>query len=256
MVQRGDQPAVRGLVAAEQVLAHRAAGDQPRAQRRERLVGGDQLQRAGQRRERVGEQAGRRLALGQRDEQAEPLARAPGVLGQQPQRGGVPAGGRGRRARGGGRARAEQHADRLGVARLRAALQVVSPSDQRSSLLLQRLRRAGVGAQAPALGGRVVDGAPHERMAEAVAARDVGRRQQRGAEQDVEGRERRRLLQAGGGDRHVEAHRIADDGARAHEPLGVLGQAAHLLVERERDAARDVAGRDRPGAAARASSWR
>jgi hypothetical protein len=247
VVQRGDQPAVRRLVTAEQVLAHRAAGDQPRPQRCERIVGRGQFQGAGQRRERLVEQARRRLALGQRDQQPQPLARTRDVLWQQPQRSAVPARSRSGRTRGGGCARADQDADRRDVARLRAALQVMSASGQRPSVLLERARRPRVGAQAPALRGGVIDRAAHQRMTEAIAPRNVGGRQQRGVEQDVERGQRRLLREAGSGDRDVEADRIADDGARTHEALGVLGQGANLLVEGQRNAARHIARRDRRG---------
>ena len=107
-------------------------------------------------------------------------------------------------------------------------------------MILGRPRRPGVCAQSPPLRCRVVDRAPHQRMAEAVAARHVGRRQQRRAQQRIQRRQRGALLKLGGRDRDIEDHRVAHHRRGAGEALRVVGQRSYLLVERQRDAARYV----------------
>ena len=109
--QRAEQPGVGGGVAAEQVLAHRAAGDEPRAHRGE--LGADQREAVVERLQCAFELAGRGERLGEADEQLEPARQRLGRLREQPQRGGEAVGGGGGRAGGGVAAGLDQDADRV-----------------------------------------------------------------------------------------------------------------------------------------------
>ena len=173
---------MRGVVAAEQVLARRAGGDQPHAQ-----VGQlDQRERLDERVERALEAAGGGERDGQRHEQGEPArginrrrgegrgraggsASSPGR--EQAQRGLEPARGDRRRAGGGLVAGLLEHGRGGLVADARRALDVVRARRERARAVGQRGRGARVRLQPPRLAGAVVDGAAHERVAEAVAAR-------------------------------------------------------------------------------------
>ena len=111
LVQRPEQPRVRGGVAAEQVLAHRAARDEPRAHRRE--LGADQREAVAERRQRLLQPAGGGQRLRQPDQQLEPARDGLRGLGQQPQRGGEAVGGGRGRARRGVPAGLDEHLERL-----------------------------------------------------------------------------------------------------------------------------------------------
>ena len=115
---------MRRGVAAEQVLAHRAARDEPRAHRGE--LRPDQREPVVERLQRALELAGGRQRLGEADEQLEPPREHLGGLGQQPQRGGEAVGGGGGRAGRGVAPGLDQHLHRLGVTGPRAALEVVA----------------------------------------------------------------------------------------------------------------------------------
>ena len=169
-------------MAAEQVLARRAGGDQAHAQ-----VGQvDERERLDQRLERALQPAGGGRARRPAGRAAEPASRrrARGRTGrrggraaaEQPQRGVEPAGGDRRRAGGGLAAGLLEHGDGRLVADLRRALEVVRARGQRARPVGERGGGARVRLQPPRLAGAVVDRAAHERVAEAVAARDVGRR--------------------------------------------------------------------------------
>ena len=176
---------------AEQVLAHRAGGDQADPQ-----VGQvDQREGLDERVERALEAAGGGERAGERDEQAEPPAgvdvrvmaadrddadgRGPVAArrrAQQPQRGLEPARGDRRGARGGLVAGLLEHRGGRLVAHPRRALDVVGARRQGAGPVGERRRGTRVGLQPPRLAGPVVDRAADERMAEAVAPRHVGRR--------------------------------------------------------------------------------
>ena len=104
-------------------------------------------------------------------------SRRPGSLvarAEQPQRGLEPARGDRRRARGGLVAGLLEHAA-AASSPTRAALDVVRARGERPRPRGERRGGARVRLQPPRLAGRLVDRAAHERVAEAVAARDVGR---------------------------------------------------------------------------------
>ena len=109
---------------------------------------------------------------------------------------------------------------------------MVGARRQRARALGERRRGAGVRLEPPGLAGPVVDRAAHERMAEAVAAGDVGRAGDVGGQQLVDRGQRRALVHAGGGAREVEVERLARDGGAPAEPPGRLRQAGDLLAER------------------------
>ena len=106
----------------------------------------------------------------------------------------------------------------------------------------ERRGGAGVRLQPPRLAGAVVDRAPHQRVAEAVAARHVGRAGDARGEQVVDRRQRVGVAEPGGGGREVEVERLAGHGAAPREQAGALGQARDLLPERGRDGRRHADG--------------
>ena len=131
--------------------------------------------------------------------------------------------------------RLDEDGDGRLVARQRALLEVVGAGRRRRPALLERGRRARVRLEPPRLAGRVVDGAAHERMPEAVAARDLGGAEQPGGEDLVERRGRLRRAQAAGRGGELELHGLADDRAAPGEPPRVGAERLDLLAERGRD---------------------
>ena len=151
-----------------------------------------QLERLEQRRVGVREPAGRRLCAGQRRQELDALG-LPARFAEQPQRGGEPAGGRRRRALRGAAPASARTATAASSPAVAETLDVMGARRRRGSAGGQGLRAALVRAEPPAGRGRLVDGAPHERMAEAKAARHVGRPDEIVREQLVDRRDRRRL---------------------------------------------------------------
>ena len=86
----------------------------------------------------------------------------------------------------------------------------------------------------PRLAGAVVDRAAHERMAEAIAARDVGRAGHARRQQLVDRGQRLVVVELGGGGREVEVERVAGDRRAPRQPPGALAQRRDLLLERAR----------------------
>ena len=80
-------------------------------------------------------------------------------------------------------------------------LDVVSTARCRHTACRERLRAPLVGPEPPAAGGRLVDGAPDEWVAEAEAARHVGGANEIEVQELVDRTHRRRVGQAGGGRR-------------------------------------------------------
>ena len=119
---------MRGGVAAEQVLAHRAAGDEAGAHGRE--LWADELQRAAERLQRAFQLAGGGHRLGLTDEQLELAEGRLRRVRQQPQRGAEPVRGGGGRAGRGVAGRLDEHVERGGVARDGAALEVMCAGGQ------------------------------------------------------------------------------------------------------------------------------
>ncbi len=245
-VQRVEQPCVGRVVAAEQVLARRAGGDQPHAEVRDL----DQRQRVDQRLQRALEAPGGGQGAGQRDEQGEAPRRVAGDRDrrvgdrrpEQAQRGLEPAGGDGGGARRDLVAGLLEHGGGGLVAGAGRALDVVGARGQRGRAVGERVGGAGVRLQPPRLAGPVVDGAPHERMAEAVAAGDVGRAGDVGGQQGIDGGQGLALVEPGGGGREVEVERLAGDGGAPPEAPGGLAQPRDLLAERGGHGGRDPDG--------------
>ncbi len=238
LVQRAEQPRVGGGVAAEQVLAHRAAGDEPRADRGE--LGADQLQPVVEGVERQFEAAGGGQRLREADEQLEPARQRLGRLREQPERRGEAVrGGRGSAGRGVA-AGLDQDRDGLAVAGLGAALEVVGARGERAAAGFEGGCRAAVCGDPPAVGGGLVDREPDQRVAEAVAARGVGGGEEGAGDELVERGQRLVLGEAGGGDREVEIDGVARHGGALREHAGVGAQRGDLLFERARDGLRDA----------------
>ena len=232
----GEQPRVGGAVAAEQVLAHRAARDQPRPHRGELRT--DERETGVERLERGFEPAGRGARLREPDEQLQPRRQRLGRLRQQPQRRREPVRGRRGSARRGVAPGLDQHAHRLRVARPRAALEVMRPRGERAAARLECRRRAPVRTDPPAARGRVVDRVPHERVPEAIAPRRVRRDEQRAREQLIEGIEGEFLRDVGGGDREVQVHGVARDRRALRQRAARLAERRDLLLQRAHHRAR------------------
>ena len=229
-LERGQQAGVGGGVAAEQVLTRRAGRDQAHAQVRQV----DQRERRHQRLERALEPSGRGERARERHEQPE----APGGIGsrvwpEQPQRGVEPAGGHGGRARRRLVAGLLEHRDGRLVAEPRRVLDVVCAGRERAGLRdRERLGRAAVGFESPALARPVVDRPPHERMAEAIAARHVARGGDAGGQQVLDRHRRLALAETRGRGREIEVERVARHRGAPGELSRGVGQAADLLPER------------------------
>ena len=155
----------------------------------------------------LGELSGSGQRLGAWEEQRDAILGRRGRW-QQPQCAGEPA----CRARGRARGRVftghAQDGDRRDVAVTRGVLDVVCARGDRRAARRQALGSALVGAQAPTAGRRLVDGAAHDRVAEAEPTRHVGHPHQVAAQQLVKRLDRRRLRYAGRGRREVGLERV------------------------------------------------
>ena len=228
--ERAGEAVVGGAVAAEQVLARGAGGDQPGAHLGE--LRRDPAQQVLQRLQRLLQPAGRGQRGGQRQEELE--AALPVVGRQQAQGGGVPArrlGGRGRRGRVAGLG---EHGGGRDVAGRGAALEVVRARGQRSARALQRRRGPRVGGEPPALPRRRVGRAAHDGMAEAVAARDARGGDEAAPDQLVERGEDGVARHLAGRRGEVELGRVAGHRRALEQPPRGLAQPADLLPERRR----------------------
>ena len=143
-----------------------------------------------------------------------------------------------RRPRGGLVAGLLEHGRGGLVAHARRALDVMRARRERARAVGERGRGARVRLQPPGLAGAVIDGAPHERMAEAVAPRDVGRPGDVRGQQVVDRRQRLLLAQPGGRRGEVEVERLARHRRAPAEPLRALAQPPDLLPERGCDGGR------------------
>ena len=243
-VERVEQPRVGGVVAAEQVLARRAGGDQPHAQ-----VGQlDQRERVHERLQRALQPPGGGQRARQRDEQREAPPRVAGHgdrgvgdrRAEQAQRGLEPAGGDGGRPCRDLVAGLLEHRGGGLVAGAGGALDVVGAGGQRGRAVGERLGGAGVRLQPPRLARPVVHGAAHQRMPEAVAPGDIGRPGDVGRQQGVDRGQGLALVEPGGGGREIEVERLAGHGGAPAEPAGGLAQARDLLAERGGHGGRDA----------------
>ena len=255
---------MRGGVAAEQVLAHRAAGDEPRAHRRE--LGPDQREALVQRVQRRAPAGRWRPAPGaSADEQLEPLRQRLRRLGQQPQRGGEAVARRWRaRGRAAWRPASTRTRERLVVAGPRAALQVVGAGGQRARRA--RAQRGGGAAR----GRRSASRRRRTRRSRGARAgagsgSGAGRRWRRSsapASSSSSASSGVGLVELRGGRREVEVDRIA-------RHRGALRERARRLAQRARSPARarappraarrppaGSAATARPAACSRASCWR
>ena len=122
----------------------------------------------------------------------------------------------------------DEHRDGLGVAGLGAAFEVVRALGGRAVL-----GGAGVGREAPAGTGRLVDRAGDDRVAEAVL-RDQ-------TDQPVERDERFGEVHARGDRGEAEVERLTHDGGAEGEPAGVVAERGELLPDRRGDRARHAA---------------
>ena len=227
--QRGGEPLMSLLVAAEQVLDARAGGDQLDAQRGR--IGVDEPEAFHERLVRFGEAAGRRQRRGARRRAARPVGRRAAVSGSR-------------------RSAPENHRAAVAGARwadcrpasASAATAAVSPTLAEASMCWARASGAGatVGeglgdafVRSDAPGGRrgLVDGAPDDRMAEAEAPRHAGRPDQVGAEQLVDGVHRLRLADVGRGGGQLGLERVAGDRRALQHPPAAGGQQRELLAQ-------------------------
>ena len=226
-----------GAVAAEQVLAHRAARDQPRPHRgelraHERQTASSDSSAASSRPVAAAPARARRAApAATATSRASPAAAA---------RRREPVRGRRGSARRGVAPGLDQHAHRLGVARPRAALEVMRPRGQDPP----RVWSAAARARAHRSASRprpIVDRVPHQRVPEAIAPRRVRRDSNAPGQQLVERRRARaRLVDAGGGDREVQVHGVARDRRALRQRAARLAQRRDLLLERAHHRAWDA----------------
>jgi hypothetical protein len=223
---------VRLLVTAEQALDASARRRQLHAKadglgRGER----DALEQVGM---ALGEASLRGERAGPRQQQADPLLGGRGV-GHEAQRGAEPPGGAGGGAKDRRRSglREYGHGRRISVAR--RELDVMRPRRRRRAALCEDLRAALVRAEQPPAGRALVHRAPHERVAEAEAPRDVGGPHEPEVQELVERRHRGDVVRAGRGGGELGLERVAGDGCAAQDPAGVVGQEAELLGQRGDD---------------------
>src|SRR5207244_5342742 len=97
----------------------------------------------------------------------------------------------------------------------------------------------------PAAGGRVVDGASHERVAEAEPPRDVRVANQIELQEFVDCVHRRTLRRRSGGRRQLGLEWVACNSCSFENKACALGQQAQLLAQRGGDGGRDVDPRQR-----------
>ena len=173
--QSGRQTHVRLVVTTHEMLDPGARRREPDPQGRRLL--GHELEALEEGAVRLDEVPVCGKCPGQRQEQLDPFLGG-GTFGKEPERGREPAGSAGRGALRARRARLAQRRDRVGVAVPCGQLEVVGARRRRRTPSRERRRRALVRAQPPAAGRPFVDGAAHERVPEAEAARYVGRAHQ------------------------------------------------------------------------------
>ena len=232
LVQTRDQARVRLLVTAEQALDAGARRRQLHA-KADRLGRGerDALEQVGM---ALGEASLRGERASPRQQQADPLLGGRGV-GHEAQRGAEPPGGTGGGAKDRRRSglREYGHGRRIPVAR--RELDVMRPRRRRRAALCEDLRAALVRAEQPPAGRALVHRAPHERVAEAEAPRDVGGTHEPEVQELVERRHGGGVVRAGRGGGELGLERVAGDGRAAQDPAGVVGQEAELLGQRGDD---------------------
>ena len=188
---------------------------------------------------RGGGVAGRGLRVGERELEPAPALALGRPVGEQAQRGGVEAG-RGLRCRALQlRRRVAQQRDRVLVPGVGGVLDVMGALHGSGAAPLERLGRAGVGAEPPPRGRGDIDGVVRDRMPEREAPRHPGRPHEPGLQQLVERAQRRRLRQLRDRGGQLGCERVAHDRRgleqrpRVRRELGVLGG------ERRRDGRRD-----------------
>ena len=120
------------------------------------------------------------------------------------------------------------------------ALDVVRSSRGGCAAVVERASRPLVGAESPACRRRLVDGAPHERVAETEAPRYVGLAHEAELQQLVEGLDCTCLGCRGGGRRELWLERVARDRRSFQHQTRLLRQQAELLCQRGGDRGRDV----------------
>ena len=160
-------------------------------------------------------------------------------VGQESQGGGVEprGGGRGRGLQLAGRCR--EQPDGVLVARTRRVLDVVRALDRPGALTFQRVRGAGMGAEAPAGRGRLVHGVTDHRVAKGEAARRARLAHQRAAQQLVERFQRFWLGELSNLGSQGRLERIAGHRRRVEQPPRRLGQRRQLGRHGGRDRGRD-----------------
>ena len=246
--QRDVQPSPRVLVAA-----HPQLHVPDRHRERQARVAPGRSERAEQRLTRRLGIARGGLGLGEQRLHAGPPLDLLRAVGQQPERGPVQAcRGRGRRGLQLAGGRGEQR-DRLLVTGHGCVLHVVSALHRPGATALERDRRPGMRAKAPAARRRRVHGVANHRVTEREPARDTGRAHERPREQLVERPQRRGLgeLSHLGGQRRLEW--IARDRGRVEHPARVGRQPGQLRRQRVRDCGRNRGVRRDVGARVRAA---
>ena len=240
VVQRGHEPAVRGVVVAEDVLDAGAVGGEPHAGG---SVGrarseGDQVEATQQRGVGRDEVSAGVFGTGECGPQAETLGRRRAV-GEEVQRRPEPAGRPGGCARRQRLAGLPQHGDGAPVARPRGLRDVVRAPGRRCPARAESVGDAFVRSEPPSAGGGLVDGAADERVAEAEAARYRRGSDEVAPQQLVQRGGHRRLGQVRGGRGELGDERIAGDGrALQSAPRGRVEQR-QLAGERGGDRLRD-----------------
>ena len=228
------QPPARILVASKPPLLVGQRNGQ-----RQPLAGAAALERVDERVMRGGGVAGRGLGVGERELEPAPAFALGRPVGEQAQRGGVEAG-RGLRCRALQlRRRVAQQRDRVLVPGVGGVLDVMGALHGSGAAPLERLGRAGMGAEPPPRRRGDIDGVVRDRMPEREAPRHPGRSHEPALQQLVERAQRRRLRQLRHRGGQLGCERVAHDRRgleqrpRVRRELGVLGG------ERRRDGRRD-----------------
>ena len=199
-----------------------------------------QLERLEQRRARIRELPGRGPCAGERRQELDTHGLRP-AFAEQPQGRGEPACRRRRRALRSRRSGLGQERDRRLVSLPGRTLDVMHARRHRGSAGGQSRRAALVRAETPAARGRVIDGSPHERVAEAKTTRHVGLAHEVAAQQLVECRERGRLRYRRRGSHQLGLERVTRDGSALEYEAGAGRQQPELLRQGGDDGGRDPA---------------
>ena len=222
------QAGLRVTMAPEHVLDAGAGRDDRHAAG---MLGAHELEDIAQRAAAAVQPAVAGLRVRQRHQQPDPLLFGGGALGQQPQRGLIPA--RGER---GGAARARsgrlhEHRDRAAVALLGRSLDVRGLRLSGCLLGREHRRDPPVGTGSPAAGGELVDGRADDWVAKGELPADGGRVDELGLEQLIGEIQRLARTEAGRAGRQRPLEGVAGDGRALQQQQPRRRQGRQLVCE-------------------------